>query len=151
MQKEKAVLSDFNQVVYIDYKKVIDNRCLVIFDDYKLDHPKIDYEKMCQHMIDIFTTAIQESQSRKYEDFVILCYLNPKRKNSINLKSVVQMITIMKSLFKDTLNKCVFVNSNKFFKIAFNLILPLLDNKLKRKIKFSTLEEIKLQITNLKE
>ena len=151
MQKEKAVLSDFNQVVYIDYKNVIDNRCLVIFDDYKLDHPNIDYEKMCQHMIDIFTTAIQESQSRKREDFVILCYLNPKRKNSINLKSVVQMITIMKSLFKDTLNKCVFVNSNKFFKIAFNLILPLLDNKLKRKIKFSTLEEIKLQITNLKE
>jgi len=151
MQKEKAVLSDFNQVVYIDYKKVIDNRCLVIFDDYKLDHPKIDNEKMCQHMIDIFTTAIQKSQTRNLQDFVIICYLNEKRKNSINMKSMYQLLTIMKTLFKDNLYKCVFINCNTYFKMTFKLITPILDMSIRKRIVFSNLTDIDNQLTNLKE
>ena len=52
------------------------------------------------------------------------------------MKSVFQLVTIMKSLFKDTMNKCIFVNCNKFLKLHFNLIQPLLDDKLRKKLTF---------------
>ena len=150
MEKSK-ILSKFNDVVYIEQDKLYDGRCLGIFNDYNLDYPKIDYDKMCQHMIDIFTTAIQKSQAQNHPDFIIICYLKPNRKYSVNMKSVFQIVTIMKSLFKDTMNKCIFVNCNKFFKIAFNLIQPILDSKLRKKLIFKNLEELQNGITNLKE
>ena len=66
------------------------------------------------------------------------------------MKSVFQLVTIMKSLFKDIMNKCIFVNCNKFFKIAFNLIQPLLDSKLKKKLTFQKFRRITNGIIKLK-
>ena len=149
---EKSIkISNFSDVIYIDCNKTYDDRSIVIFDDYKLDFPKIDYDAMCQHMIDIFTTAIQKSQTRNLQDFVIICYLNEKRKNSINMKSMYQLLTIMKTLFKDNLYKCVFINCNKYFKMTFKLITPILDISIRKRILFSNLTDIDNQLTNLKE
>ena len=111
---EKVVeISEFQDVFYLDKTLIMDNRPVVIFDDYKLDYPKINYDTLLSHMIDVFNQALKLSKTKNFNDFAIICYLNPNRKNSVNIKSVCQIVTILKSLFKNVIYECNFINYNK--------------------------------------
>ena len=61
---EKSIkISNFSDVIFIDCNKTYDDG--VIFDDYR-DFLK-DYDAMCQHMMNIFTTAIQNHKLEIYK------------------------------------------------------------------------------------
>ena len=149
---EKVVeISEFQDVFYLDKTLIMDNRPVVIFDDYKLDYPKINYDNLLSRMIDVFNQALKLSKLKNFNDFAIICYLNPNRKNSVNIKSVCQIVTILKSLFKNVIYECDFINYNKFFKLAFGIIQPLLDPSLRKRLKFKKIIDLRGRLINLKE
>ena len=124
--------------VYVE-NNVYDNRGVVVFNDNYFDiKPKyIDYDKLLSHLVESITKALNISEKNNERGtFVIYVHLNPKRKHFINKKSMLNIITILNSLYKRNLYKCIFYNSNKYFRIIYGTIKPLLDNKLKKKLTF---------------
>ena len=132
--------------IYVEDKQLFEKRAIVVFNDKYLDIRNINYDTMLQHMVEKFTNAIDISKkNNNCEDFVILVYLNPKRKNSINKKSMVQMVIVLNSLFKKNLYKCIFINYNIYFKFVLQTIKPLLETSLRKKFIFSNITKMNLQ------
>ena len=119
--------------------KHYDDRGVVVFDDRILDiKPKnVDYEKLLSHIIENITKALHISNENKVSGtFVLYVQLNPKRKHCINKRSMLNIISILNSLYKKNLYKCIFHNSNKYFRLIYGTLKPILDNSLKKKFLF---------------
>lgn len=134
--------------------KHYDDRGVVVFDDRMLDiKPKnVDYEKLLSHIIENITKALHISNENKVTGtFVLYVQLNPKRKHCINKRSMLNIISILNSLYKKNLYKCIFNNSNKYFRLIYGTLRPILDNSLKKKFLFlkSVDTELKGQTTEL--
>jgi len=134
--------------------KHYDDRGVVVFDDRILDiKPKnVDYEKLLSHIIENITKALHISNENKVTGtFVLYVQLNPKRKHCINKRSMLNIISILNSLYKKNLYKCIFNNSNKYFRLIYGTLRPILDNSLKKKFLFlkSVDTELKGQTTEL--
>ena len=76
------------------------------------------------------------SQNKVPGTFALFIRLNPNRKHSINKRSLLNMITVLNSLYKKNLHKCIFYNTNKYFRIIYGTIRPILDTNLKKKFLF---------------
>ena len=134
--------------------KHYDDRGVVVFDDTMLDiKPKnVDYEKLLSHIIENITKALHISNENKVSGtFVLYVQLNPKRKHCINKRSMLNIISILNSLYKKNLYKCIFNNSNKYFRLIYGTLRPILDNSLKKKFLFlkNTDTELKGQTIEL--
>lgn len=144
---EKEFLTLLERGIYVE-KEDYDKRGIVVFDDNYLDvKPKfIDYEKLLSHIIDSVTKALMISNKNKVSGtFVMFIRLNPTRKNTINKRSMINIISILSSMYKKNLYKCVFYNTNKYFRVIYGTIKPILDNSLKKKFLFMKTTETELK------
>ena len=133
--------------------KHYDDRGVVVFDDTILDiKPKnVDYEKLLSHIIENITKALHISNENKVSGtFVLFVQLNPQRKHCINKRSMLNIISILNSLYKKNLYKCIFQDSNKYFRLIYGTLKPILDNSLKKKFLFlkNNTPELKQQTIN---
>lgn len=122
--------------IYVE-EKHYEQRGIVVFDDNELDTKHVDYDKLLSHLIENITKALNiSSQNKVPGTFALFIHLNPKRKNSINKRSLLNIITVLNSLYKKNLHKCVFYNTNKYFRMIYGTIRPILDTSLKKKFLF---------------
>lgn len=133
--------------------KHYDDRGVVVFDDTMLDiKPKnVDYEKLLSHFIENITKALHISDKNKVSGtFVLYVQLNPQRKHCINKRSMLNIISILNSLYKKNLYKCIFRDSNKYFRLIYGTLKPILDSNLKKKFLFlkNNTPELKQQTIN---
>ena len=134
--------------IYVD-KQYYEQRGIVVFDDNKLDTKFVDYDKLLTHLIDNITKALNISNINKVSGtFVLFVHLNPNRKHYINKRSLINIITVLNSLYKKNLYKCVFYNSNNYFRIIYATIKPILESSLKKKFVFMKTTDTELKHIN---
>ena len=86
--------------IYVE-EKHYEQRGIVVFDDNQLDTKHVDYEKLLSHLIENITKALNiSSQNKVPGTFALFIHLNPNRKHSINKRSLLNMITVLNSLYK---------------------------------------------------
>ena len=135
--------------IYVEDKSY-EQRGIVVFDDNHLDTKHVDYEKLLSHLIENITKALDiSSQNKVPGTFALFIHLNPNRKHSINKRSLLNMITVLNSLYKKNLHKCIFYNTNKYFRMIYGTIRPILDTNLKKKFLFMKTTNNELKSSNI--
>ena len=132
----------YGKAIYIDNYRTYQGRPLVVIDDIILSQLIIDYSKLLNVLIDTFTKALHISKKYGYSNFSMLVICNKTRINNIDIKATLNIMNILKSIYKETLHVCLITNMSKAFKVTFQFLQTFIDVNTRKKIKFTEIDSI---------
>jgi len=99
--------------------------------------------KMTSFIANIATNTLLKSQSRGFEKFNVIVYLEKFKVSQLNYKFIKYLADILKALFPERLNKATIIDPPRFFISGYDVIKQFLDKPTRKKLQLISTKENK--------
>ena len=107
--------------------------------------PNTDDEiiKLTSFIANVATNTLLKSQSRGFEKFDVIVYLENFKVSQLNYKFVKYLADILKALFPERLRKATIIDPPRFFITGYDVIKKFLDKPTRKKLKLISTKQNK--------
>ena len=90
--------------------------------------------KLTSFIANVATNTLLKSQSRGFENFDVIVYLEKFKVSQLNYKFVKYLADILKALFPERLRKATIIDPPRFFITGYDVIKKFLDKPTRKKL-----------------
>lgn len=99
--------------------------------------------KLTSFIANVATHSLLKSQSRGYEKFDVIVYLENFKVTQLNYKFVKYLADILKALFPERLRRATIIDPPKFFITGYDVIKKFLDKPTRKKLQLISTKQNK--------